>query len=107
MLSEGGAKVRAYDPVGMDRARAVMPNVEMVSDPYALAERCQALVVCTEWNEFKQLDLEHLCEIMPNPVIVDGRNIYDPKVMGSLGIRYFGMGRGYTPDGQPIQRTAE
>jgi UDPglucose 6-dehydrogenase len=106
LLSDAGAKVLAYDPVGMERAQAVMPSVEMVADPYSLAERCQALVVCTEWNEFKQLDLERLSEIMPVPLIVDGRNIYDPKVMAGLGIRYFGMGRGYGPDGNPLQETS-
>ena len=83
-----------------------MPSVEMVADPYSLAERCQALVVCTEWNEFKQLDLERLREIMPTPLIVDGRNIYDPKVMAGLGIRYFGMGRGYGPDGNPLKEAS-
>ncbi len=105
LLGEAGAKVLAYDPVGMDRAKAVMPDVEMVSDPYTLAKSCQALVVCTEWNEFKQLDLERLSDIMSDPLIVDGRNIYDPRAMAGLGIRYFGMGRGYSPDGQPVRGT--
>jgi len=105
LLADAGATVLAYDPVGMDRAKAAMPAVEMAPDPYTLAERCQALVVCTEWNEFKQLDLERLSETMPAPLIVDGRNIYDPKVMAGLGIRYFGMGRGYDPEGQSMQGT--
>ncbi len=102
LLQEEGAKVCAYDPIAMKRARVVMPEVEMAGDPYAMAEACDALVVCTEWNEFKQLDLERLADIMPDPVVVDGRNIYDPQKMEELGIRYLGMGRGYGPDGEPI-----
>jgi UDPglucose 6-dehydrogenase len=102
-LKEAGATVVAYDPIGMERARTILPEVEMASDPYSMAERCQALVVCTEWNEFKQLDLEHLGEIMPVPLVVDGRNIYDPKVMARRGIRYYGMGRGYGPNGYSDQ----
>jgi UDPglucose 6-dehydrogenase len=102
-LKEAGATVVAYDPIGMERAGTILPEVEMATDPYSMAERCQALVVCTEWNEFKQLDLDHLREIMPVPLVVDGRNIYDPKVMARRGIRYFGMGRGYGPNGQTDQ----
>jgi UDPglucose 6-dehydrogenase len=106
LLQEAGAEVQAYDPVGMDRARPVLPGVGMASDPYSLAEHCQALVVCTEWNEFKQLDLDRLREVMPDPLVVDGRNIYDPKAMASVGIRYFGMGRGYGPDGHPVKESS-
>lgn len=100
MLKASGARVLAYDPVGMERAKTLMPDVEMAADPYVMAEQCQALVVCTEWNEFKQLDLERLKAAMPNPVLVDGRNMYDPKAMAELGIKYMGMGRGYGPDGR-------
>jgi UDPglucose 6-dehydrogenase len=106
-LQKAGATVLAYDPIGMERAQSILPDVEMAPDPYSLSERCQALVVCTEWNEFKQLDLEHLRETMPAPLVIDGRNIYDPKTMADLGIRYFGMGRGYGPDGHPDQGTSE
>jgi UDPglucose 6-dehydrogenase len=90
-----GATVRAYDPVSMDIARTILPNVEMRSDPYALAEGCDALIIITEWNEFKQLDLSRICGLMRHPVIFDGRNIYDPKEMESLGFCYRGVGRGY------------
>jgi UDPglucose 6-dehydrogenase len=107
MLRDAGAHVVAYDPVGMERAKALLPEVEMVPDPYAMAGKCQALIVCTEWNEFKQLDLEHLKEVMPHPVMIDGRNIYDPKAMAELGITYVGMGRGNAPDGQPTPETSK
>jgi UDPglucose 6-dehydrogenase len=90
-----GATVRAYDPVAMDIARAILPNVEMMRDPYTLAEGCDALMVITEWNEFKQLDLSRICGLMRKPVIFDGRNIYDLREMATLGFHYRGVGRGY------------
>ncbi len=101
-LEKAGAHVRAYDPVGMDRAAALLPEVEMAPDPYTMAEDCDALIVCTEWNEFKHLDLKRIHKLMRNPVIMDGRNIYDPDEMSDLGFRYRGMGRGHGPDGQPL-----
>lgn len=102
-----GAEVSAYDPVGMARAEHLLSEVKMVPDPYNLAQSCDALVVCTEWNEFKQLDLERVAEIMAEPAIVDGRNIYDPEQMAAVGIKYLGMGRGYGPDGLPFNGDAE
>jgi UDPglucose 6-dehydrogenase len=102
ILLREGACVRAYDPVGMARASAQMPQIEMCADPYALAEGCDALVVCTEWNEFRHLDLERVRTLMRRPTIVDGRNIYEPEEMAALGFEYRGMGRGYGPDGSPV-----
>ena len=90
-----GARVRAYDPVAMSIAGPLMPGVEMVDDPYSLAEGSDALVVLTEWNEFKQLDLERVRSLMRRPVLFDGRNIYEPKKMKQLGFMYRGFGRGY------------
>ncbi len=106
-LREAGAKVRAYDPVGMQRAGSLLPDVEMASDPYKMADGCDALIVCTEWNEFKHLDLKRILKVMRTPVIVDGRNMYDPSEMARLGFRYRGMGRGYGPDGQPLEEVQE
>lgn len=102
-LVENGARVRAYDPVGMMRAATIMPELIMAEDAYALAEGCDALVVCTEWNEFMHLDMKRVHKAMRQPVIVDGRNIYDPVEMARLGFHYLGIGRGYGPDGQPIE----
>ena len=95
MLLADGAHVRAYDPVAMDIARPLLPEVEMCLDPYALAEGCDGLMVLTEWNEFKQLDLAHLKAIMKQTIIFDGRNIYDPAQMAAAGFHYRGLGRGY------------
>jgi UDPglucose 6-dehydrogenase len=94
-LNAAGATVRAYDPVAMDVARSLLPAVEMFKDPYTMAKDCDALMVLTEWNEFKQLDLEQLKSVLKAPVIYDGRNIYDPALMKTLGFTYRGIGRGY------------
>ncbi len=90
-----GARVKAYDPVAMDVASQLLPEIEMMEDPYQLAEGSDALVVVTEWNEFKQLDLAQIRQLMRSPCILDGRNIYDPGTMRSLGFHYRGFGRGY------------
>jgi UDPglucose 6-dehydrogenase len=101
-LVEAGALVRAYDPVGMPGTARLMPDLGMAEDPYALAEGCDALVICTEWNEFKQLDLSRIRSLMKTPLIVDGRNIYEPRDISALGFSYRGFGRGYGPDGTPV-----
>ena len=94
LLAEG-AVVRAYDPVGMPRATSLLPEVHMARDAYDLAGGCDAVIICTEWNEFKNLDLQRLHDAMRQPIVVDGRNIYDPAEMASYGFHYRGVGRGY------------
>jgi UDPglucose 6-dehydrogenase len=93
-LLEEGAVVRGYDPVAMDRARELIPGIQLVSDPYAAADGADAVVVVTEWNEFRQLDLARIRKLLRTPILVDGRNIYDPVTMTKLGFRYSGIGRG-------------
>jgi UDPglucose 6-dehydrogenase len=102
-----GAHVRAYDPVAMEIARAILPEVAMQPDPYTLAEGCDALVIVTEWNEFKQLDLLRLRGLVRQPIIVDGRNIYDPENLALLGFHYRGFGRGYNSAKIEAADTAE
>jgi UDPglucose 6-dehydrogenase len=97
-----GANIRAYDPVGMPGVEKLNTEIKMTEDPYKLAEGCDALVVCTEWNEFKQLDMARIHDLMRMPVVVDGRNIYDPDEMDGIGFTYRGIGRGYGSDGSPI-----
>jgi UDPglucose 6-dehydrogenase len=93
VLVAAGAEVRAYDPAATERAKALLPNVEYRKDAYEVAEGADALVLVTEWNEFRQLDMVRVKQLMRRPVIVDGRNIYDPAVMRSLGFTYRGIGR--------------
>jgi UDPglucose 6-dehydrogenase len=95
LLLAAGASVRAYDPVAMEIARPLLPNVALFPDPYSLAQDCDALVVITEWNEFKQLDLNRVKELMKQPVIMDGRNIYEPEKTIKMGFRYRSLGRGF------------
>ena len=92
-IKKAGAKVRAYDPVAMPVARGIISGIEYCEDPYEMARGCDALMVVTEWNEFKQLDLEQMKGQLRQPVIFDGRNIYDPDQMKELGYTYRGMGR--------------
>jgi len=96
LLSEG-ATVRAYDPVGMPRAAQLVPGIQMTADAYDLAKGCDAVIVCTEWNEFKNIDLNRLHDVLRQPIVVDGRNIYDPTEMAAAGFEYRGVGRGYAP----------
>ena len=98
-LLRAGAKVRAYDPVAMPGASALLPDVEMMPDPYTLAEGADALILVTEWNEFKHLDLARIKTALCAPVLIDGRNIYDPQTMAALGFIYRGIGRGYNGEG--------
>ncbi len=95
MLLREGCEVRGYDPVAMSVAERVMPDVVMCSNPYELAEGCDSLVVMTEWNEFKHLDLARVRSIMRTPVVIDGRNVYEPQTMLEAGFLYRGIGRGY------------
>ena len=95
LLKNAGATVKAFDPIAMVEAAKLMPDVEMADSPYTLAEGCDLLMVTTEWNEFRQLDLKRINKAMRSPNLFDGRNIYDPKKMIEYGFRYRGVGRGY------------
>jgi UDPglucose 6-dehydrogenase len=95
MFQEEGALVKAYDPVAMPGAVRVLKDVKLCEDAYDLAEDCDAIVLATEWNEFKNLDLRRVKRVMKLPVFIDGRNLYDPTVMYEIGFIYRGLGRGY------------
>ena len=94
-LHARGAKVRAFDPVAMTVAKPLLPDVEMAEDPYSMATGCDALVIVTEWNEFKNLDLVRVRDLMNKAVLFDGRNIYEPEKLRALGFNYRAFGRGY------------
>ena len=93
VLIAAGAEVRAYDPAAMAGARALLPDVEYSVDSYTLADGADGLVLVTEWNEFRHLDLGRIKASMRKPVMVDGRNIYDPSIMRGLGFTYRSIGR--------------
>jgi len=92
LLAEG-AEVRACDPQAMERARAVFPNITYERDPYAVAKDADALLLVTEWAEFKRLDWKRVRGLMARPLVVDGRNMLDPKTMTELGFEYHSFGR--------------
>jgi UDPglucose 6-dehydrogenase len=93
-LIDGGAKVRAFDPEGMDIARTLMPGVEFVSNAYAVAEGADAVAIVTEWDAFRALDLERLGALMRTRCLVDLRNIYQPEDAAQAGFAYTSVGRG-------------
>ena len=92
-LPAGGAKIRAFDPEGMDEAKALLDGVEWCEDAYDAVTGAEALTIVTEWNEFRALDLERGKSLMKSPVMVDLRNIYDPDEMAAAGFRYTCVGR--------------
>jgi len=93
MLRNEGALVSGYDPVAMNNVARVDKQIRLAEDAYDLADSADALLVCTEWNEFKQLDLPRLRDVMAHPIVVDGRNIYEPERMETVGFVYRGVGR--------------
>jgi UDPglucose 6-dehydrogenase len=93
-LQDAGAHVRGYDPEGMEQARAVLPDVELCDNAYQCITGADALVIVTEWNEFRALDLKRAHKLLKSPVVVDLRNIYRPDEMARLGFTYTSVGRG-------------
>jgi len=98
LILHEGAQVKAYDPVAMDNARQVLGDVQYCQDAYEVARGSDALVVVTDWNEFKHLHMATVKDLMRSPVLIDGRNIYDVAEMQALGFTYRGIGRGYEPE---------
>ncbi|MFQ5881352.1 MAG: UDP-glucose dehydrogenase family protein, partial [Candidatus Methylomirabilales bacterium] len=92
-LQEEGADVRTYDPKAMPKAQEVLESVQFCADPYGALDSVDAGVIVTEWEEFKRLDLLRVKQQMRRPLIIDGRNIFDRKLMESLEIEYSGIGR--------------
>jgi UDPglucose 6-dehydrogenase len=89
------ATVKGYDPESMNVAAKMVPEIELSKNPYDLAKGCDALVLMTEWNEFKHLDMGEIKALMRQPVFIDGRNLYEPDPMAEYGFIYRGVGRGY------------
>jgi len=94
LMQNEGAIIRAYDPQAMENARAVLKKVTLCEGPYQVAEGADAIILATEWNEFKQLDFGRIKTSMRGNIILDGRNLWDSETLRSLGFDYYGMGRG-------------
>jgi UDPglucose 6-dehydrogenase len=102
-LLQEGSKVCAYDPAAMERAREVFGSgIAYASSAYEAAHNADALLVLTEWEEFANLDLQRLRQELKYPIVIDGRNLYDPEAMASQGFTYYSVGRPAShPDGAP------
>jgi UDPglucose 6-dehydrogenase len=91
-LMEEGATVRAYDPAGMENASRAL-KVTYCSDAYEAADGCDALVILTEWNQFRKLDMSRIRSLLKSPKLADLRNVYDPRGMREMGFEYVSVGR--------------
>ncbi|HFB84148.1 MAG TPA: UDP-glucose 6-dehydrogenase, partial [Thermodesulfatator sp.] len=91
-----GARLKAYDPAAMEEFKRVFPPEKILycDDPYQAAEGADCLVLVTEWNEFRYLDLSRLKDLLKSPRLVDLRNVYNPSRMKEMGFHYTGVGRG-------------
>lgn len=103
-LQDAGAMVRGYDPEGMVHARELLPGVELCDSAYACIDGADAMVLVTEWNEFRALDLKRVKALLRAPVVVDLRNVYRPEEMERLGFTYLSVGR---PSIEPAAKPAE
>ncbi len=92
-LLKRGAKVRAYDPVAMEETAKVISNIDYAVDEYEAVKDADALVIVTEWNQFRALDMTRIRDLMKTPRIADLRNIYEPEDLRALGFEYVGVGR--------------
>jgi UDPglucose 6-dehydrogenase len=99
LLQNEGAIIHAYDPQAMKGASQMLKRVVLCENPYEVAENADALILTTEWNEFKQLDFARIHQSMHQPIIVDGRNLWDPERMREFGFQYFSIGRPTTNGG--------
>jgi UDPglucose 6-dehydrogenase len=107
-LLQEGCRISAYDPAARERAREALSNkVEFAENPYDAANGADALLILTEWEEFATLDLERIQKALKYPIVIDGRNLYDPEVMAALGFTYHSVGRpAITPEGRSVRATA-
>ncbi len=96
-LLDEGSYLRLYDPRAMENMRKIFPEeppqISYVKSPYEAVKEANALLIITEWDEFKELDLKKIKEVMDNPIIIDGRNVYDPSEVRELGFEYYSIGR--------------
>jgi UDPglucose 6-dehydrogenase len=91
-LAEGAA-VRAYDPEAAEKARAILPEVAYCGDAYQAAEGADAILIVTEWDEFRQMDWGRLLATVEQPLVIDGRNVFVPEEISRKGFRYVSIGR--------------
>jgi len=91
-LQKAGARIRAYDPQAMENAKKILSNIEFCKDAYEALQGADAMVVVTDWNEFKEMDFDRIKKLLKKPIVIDGRNIYNNKNLKELGFIYQGVG---------------
>ena len=92
-LQKEGAIINAYDPEAMEKAKQIFKGINYCSGPYEAAKGADAMLILTEWPEFRELDLKKIKSLMRHALVIDGRNVYDPEIMGQEGFTYLSMGR--------------
>jgi UDPglucose 6-dehydrogenase len=93
LLLKEGARIRCFDPLAMDNTRKILPDLTYCQDEYETAQGSDALVIATEWNQFRNLDLLKIKNLLKSPILLDLRNLYEPATLKSLGFIYEGVGR--------------
>ncbi len=88
-----GARIQAFDPAGMKEARKLLKRVDFKNDAYEVGQGADALILITEWNQFRNIDWPRMKELLKQPIVIDLRNVYDPARMQRQGIQYYGVGR--------------
>ena len=92
-LQKEGAQIKCFDPVAMEEAKKVLPDIKYCNDTYEVAKNSDALLFLTEWNQFRSLNLEKIKSLLKEPIIIDLRNIYEPRKMKEMGFKYISVGR--------------
>ncbi len=100
LLQNEGAVIQAYDPQAMENAKKEVKRVKFCENPYQVAEGADALILATEWNEFKQIDFKKIHTLMRQHIILDGRNLWNPEIVRSQGFKYYDIGRGTNGDNE-------
>lgn len=93
LLLKEGANIRCFDPLAMDNAKKILPELTYCQDEYETVQSSDALVIATEWNQFRNLDLLKIKKLLKSPILLDLRNLYEPEKMKKLGFVYEGVGR--------------
>ena len=92
-LQAAGAKINSFDPEGMDEAKKILSEIKWCNDSYEAMSGADGILILTEWNQFRSLDISRVLELLNTPIMVDLRNIYDPKEMTDIGFKYISVGR--------------
>jgi UDPglucose 6-dehydrogenase len=106
-LIEEGAIIRAYDPQAAEKTRSILPKITYCADPYEAAEGAAAILIVTEWDEFRAVEWKRLLSAVEQPLVIDGRNMFSPEEVASQGFRYVSIGRLAVPASGAVEKESE